>query len=242
MTRRRHPPPACAPAATQSFIPGANHRRTNCSPLERAQSVQEEPRAGCDPRLIPGNRLLASVALAITMSPERPEGRTAQSGAGRRSAQVKRGLHALQTLVIRTAGGRVLAASDIHLGATLPTGTVEDLTAPRDRAHRGAGVLRAGAGGQTSLEPGDRGPRDVRTVHTKEGRLTAAFGLRLPERDAGWCTAREPRLPPRWEPGPLPAVTEAFLLRAAIALELKIDTAGRRPPFSASPGGAHGHG
>jgi lysylphosphatidylglycerol synthetase-like protein (DUF2156 family)/UDP-2,3-diacylglucosamine pyrophosphatase LpxH len=119
------------------------------------------------------------------------------------------------------AGGRVLAASDIHLGGHGSHRPVEDLTAAIERTS-GPGVLVL-AGDVLELVAGDR--RDVRTILDEEGRLTAAvraFAACEGRRVVYLLGNHDSRL--AWDTGAAGAVTEAFCCDLALALELKIDT------------------
>lgn len=119
------------------------------------------------------------------------------------------------------AGGRVLAASDMHLGGHGSHRPVEDLTAAIERAS-GPGVLVL-AGDVLELVAGD--VRDVRTTLEDEGRLTAAvraFAACEGRRVVYLLGNHDSRL--AWDSGAATAVTEAFCCELALALELKIDT------------------
>ena len=119
------------------------------------------------------------------------------------------------------AGGRVLAASDIHLGGHGSHRPVEDLTAAIERTS-GPGVLVL-AGDVLELVAGDL--RDVRTILDEEGRLTAAvraFAACEGRRVVYLLGNHDSRL--AWDTGAAAAVTEAFCCELALALELKIDT------------------
>ena len=119
------------------------------------------------------------------------------------------------------AGGRVLAASDIHLGGHGSHRPVEDLTAAIERTS-GPGVLVL-AGDVLELVAGDL--RDVRTILDAEGRLTAAvraFAACEGRRVVYLLGNHDSRL--AWDTGAAAAVSEAFCCDLALALELKIDT------------------
>src|SRR5438105_11984709 len=119
------------------------------------------------------------------------------------------------------AGGRVLAASDIHLGGHGSHRPVEDLTAAIERSS-GPGVL-VFAGDVLELVAGDL--RDVRTILDQEGRLTAAvraFAAGEGRRVVYVLGNHDSRL--AWDAGAAAAVTEAFCCDLALAIELKIET------------------
>jgi len=119
------------------------------------------------------------------------------------------------------AGGRVLAASDLHLGGHGSHRPIEDLTAAIERV-TGPGVLVLD-GDILELVTGDL--RDVRSMLDEESRLTTAvraFAACEGRRVVYLLGNHDSRL--AWDSGAAAAVTEAFACELALALELKIDT------------------
>ena len=132
------------------------------------------------------------------------------------------GTNVADLLVIHVpAGGRVLVASDLHLGGHGSHRPVDDFTAAVEHA-AGPGVLVL-CGDILELVLGE--PRDPRTVLAEEGRLTAAvrcFAAGEGRRVVYLLGNHDSRL--AWDTGSAAAVTEAFACELALALELKIDT------------------
>jgi lysylphosphatidylglycerol synthetase-like protein (DUF2156 family)/UDP-2,3-diacylglucosamine pyrophosphatase LpxH len=119
------------------------------------------------------------------------------------------------------AGGRVLVASDLHLGGHGSHRPIEELTAAIERfSGPGALVLDGDI-----LELAIGNPRDIKTVLQEEGRLTAAvraFAAGEGRRVVYLLGNHDSRL--AWDTGAATAVKEAFSCELALALELKVDT------------------
>lgn len=119
------------------------------------------------------------------------------------------------------AGGRVLAASDVHLGGHGSHRPVEDLIDAIEHTS-GPGVLVL-TGDILELVAGE--VRDVRTTLEEESRLTGAvraFAACEGRRVVYLLGNHDSRL--AWDSGAAAAVTEAFCCDLALALELKIET------------------
>jgi lysylphosphatidylglycerol synthetase-like protein (DUF2156 family)/predicted phosphodiesterase len=119
------------------------------------------------------------------------------------------------------AGGRVLVASDLHLGGHGSHKPIEELTGAIERAS-GPGVLILNG---DILEMATGTPPDTRTVLEEEGRLTAAvqaFAAGEGRRVVYVLGNHDSRL--AWDSASASAVTEAFCCELALALELQIDT------------------
>lgn len=119
------------------------------------------------------------------------------------------------------AGGRVLVASDLHLGGHGSHKPIEELTAAIEAA-TGPGALVLN-GDIVELATGN--PRDVRQVLLEEGHLTAAvraFAAGKGRRVIYVLGNHDSRL--AWDSGAAAAVAEAFSCDLALALELQIET------------------
>jgi len=128
------------------------------------------------------------------------------------------GTNVADLLVIHVpAGGRVLVASDLHLGGHGSHRPVDDLTSAIEHA-TGPGVL-VFCGDILELVLGE--PRDPRSVLAEEGRLTAAvraFAAAEGRRVVYLLGNHDSRL--AWDTGSAAAVTEAFACELALALEI----------------------
>lgn len=119
------------------------------------------------------------------------------------------------------AGGRVLVASDLHLGGHGSHQPIDELTAAIER-RSGPGVLVLN-GDIIELATGD--PRDTRSVLEEEGRLTAAiraFAAGEGRRVVYVLGNHDSRL--AWDTSGAAAATEAFCCEIALSLELNIKT------------------
>ncbi|HMC09616.1 MAG TPA: phosphatidylglycerol lysyltransferase domain-containing protein, partial [Actinomycetota bacterium] len=119
------------------------------------------------------------------------------------------------------AGGRVLVASDLHLGGHGSHRPIEELTGAIERT-TGPGVLVL-AGDILELAVGN--PGETRAVLEEESRLTGAvraFAAGEGRRVVYVLGNHDSRL--AWDAGAAAAVTEAFCCDLALALELKVET------------------
>jgi lysylphosphatidylglycerol synthetase-like protein (DUF2156 family)/UDP-2,3-diacylglucosamine pyrophosphatase LpxH len=119
------------------------------------------------------------------------------------------------------AGGRVLIASDLHLGAPGSHKPIEEFTAAVERAS-GPGVLVLNG---DILELATGNSRDTRSILDEEGRIAAAIRAYTAgegRRVIYLLGNHDSRL--AWDAASAAAVTEAFCCELALALELQIDT------------------
>ncbi|HWD08743.1 MAG TPA: phosphatidylglycerol lysyltransferase domain-containing protein [Actinomycetota bacterium] len=119
------------------------------------------------------------------------------------------------------AGGRVLVASDLHLGGQGSHKPLEELTATIERAS-GQGVLILNG---DILELATGKAPDVRTILDAEGRFSAAvreFAAGEGRRVVYVLGNHDSRL--AWDTAGAAAVSEAFCCDLALALEVQIDT------------------
>ncbi|HLI56659.1 MAG TPA: phosphatidylglycerol lysyltransferase domain-containing protein, partial [Actinomycetota bacterium] len=121
------------------------------------------------------------------------------------------------------AGGRVLIASDLHLGGQGSRKPLEELTATIERAS-GQGVLILNG---DILELATGNSPDIRRILDEEGRFIAAvraFAAGEGRRVVYVLGNHDSRL--AWDAAGAAAVSEAFCCDLALALEVQIDTGG----------------